>query len=98
MNGSGFMQGRVALTGSAALIALTLTAFGLMLGVVKPANALRRVAAILAGVILLIVFPAVVVGTWSAMLLWQRIGLVALAVLFALLLRLRRKNTRRKDT
>ncbi len=80
MNGSNFMQGWVALTGSVAMIALILTAFGLMLGIVKPSDALRRVAAILGVVMLLLVLPAVLVSIWSSMSLWQRLVLAAIAI------------------
>ena len=80
MHGSNFMQGWVALAGSVATIALILTAFGLMLGIVKPADALRRVAAILSIVMLLMVLPAVLVNIWSGMSLWQRLGLAAIAL------------------
>jgi hypothetical protein len=80
MNGSNFMQGWVALAGSLAMIALILTAFGLMLGIVKPADALRRVGAILGVVMLLMVLPAVLVNLWSGMSLWQRLGMAALGI------------------
>ena len=80
MNGSNFMQGWMALTGSVAMIALILTAFGLMLGIVKPADALRRVGAILGVVMLLMVLPAILVSIWSGMSLWQRLGLAAVAL------------------
>jgi hypothetical protein len=80
MNGSNFMQGWVALAGSLATIALILTALGLMLGIVKPADALMRVAAILGVVMLLMVLPAVLVNVWTAMSLWQRLGLAVLGI------------------
>lgn len=80
MNGSNFMQGWIALTGSVATIALILTAFGLMLGIVKPADALRRVGAILGIVMLLLVLPAVFVSIWLGMSLWQRLGLAAIGI------------------
>jgi Ca2+/Na+ antiporter len=80
VNGSNFMQGWVALTGSIAMIALILTALGLMLCIVKPADALRRVAAILGIVMLLMVLPAVLVNVWTAMSLWQRLTLAAIVI------------------
>jgi hypothetical protein len=95
MNGSNFMQGWVALAGSLAMIALILTAFGLMLGIVKPADALRRVAAILGIVMLLIVLPAVLVSIWSAMSVWQRLGLAAIGIGVWQWLRPRRQTRKR---
>ena len=47
MNGSSFMQIWVTLLGMPAAIAFTLTAFGLMLGIGKPADTLSRIGAIL---------------------------------------------------
>jgi hypothetical protein len=70
----------MALLGSIATIALILTAFGLMLGMVKPADALKRVGAILGVLVLLTVLPAVLVNIWSGMLLWQQLGLAALGI------------------
>jgi hypothetical protein len=80
MNGSTFMQGWVALAGSLVMIALILTAFGLMLNIVKPADALRRVAGILGVFMLLMVIPAVLVNIWSGMSLWQRLGLAVIGI------------------
>jgi hypothetical protein len=65
MSGSNFMQGWMVLAGSLVLIALILTAFGLMLGIGKPADALKRVGAILGIVIVLMPIPGVLVGAWS---------------------------------
>jgi hypothetical protein len=79
MDGSNFMQGWVVLAGSLATIAIILMAFGLMLGIVKPADALRRVAAILGIVMLLMVIPAVLVNIWSDMSLWQRLALAGIS-------------------
>jgi Zn-dependent protease with chaperone function len=95
MNGSNFMHGWVALAGSLAMIALILTAFGLMLGIVKPADALRRVAAILGVVMLLMVLPAILVSTWSGMSLWQRLALAAIVLGVCLLKRPRRESRKR---
>jgi hypothetical protein len=80
MSGSHFQHWWMNLAGSFATIALILTVFGIMLGIVKPADALRRVAAILGVVMLLLVLPAVLVSIWSGMSLWQRLGLAALGI------------------
>ena len=68
------MQWWVALAGLLAMIALILTAFGLMLGIVKPADALRRVGAILGVIMLLMVLPAVLVNLWSGPVATVRFG------------------------
>jgi len=80
MNRPNFMQEWVALAGSVAMIALILTAFGLMLGVVKPVDALRRVGGTLGVVMLLLVLLAVIENVWSSMSLWQRLGLATIAL------------------
>jgi hypothetical protein len=80
MSGSNFMQGWVALAKSFAIIALILTAFGLMLGIVKHADAVNRVAAILRIVIVLMLAPGILAGVWSAISLWQQIALMAVGI------------------
>jgi hypothetical protein len=89
------MKGWVALAGSLAMIALILTAFGFMLGIVKPADALRRVAAILGIVMLLMVLPADLVNISSSMSLWQRFALAAIGSGICLLKRPRRESRKR---
>jgi hypothetical protein len=95
MNGSNFMQGWVALAGSVATIALILTAFGLMLGIVKPANAMKSIAAILGIVVGLLVVPGILGSAWSAMSLWQQIVLAAIGIGVLLWLRPRRRTRNR---
>jgi hypothetical protein len=80
MTGSSFTQGWLTLTGSFAIIALILTAFGIMLGIVKPADALGRAGAVMGVVVALIVLPGVLVSAWLDMSLWQQIGLVAVGI------------------
>lgn len=80
MNGSNFMHGWARLVESVATIALILTALVLMLGIVKPVDALKRVGAILGIVVMLMLIPGVIVSTWSGMSLWQQLGLAAIAL------------------
>jgi hypothetical protein len=70
----------VALLGSLAMIALILTAFGLMLGIVKPANAPKHIGAILGLTITLMLLPGVFVSAWLGMSLWQQVALVAIGI------------------
>lgn len=85
------MQGWLTLVGSFAIIALVLTAFGIMLGIVKPSDAVNRVGAILGIVIVLMMAPGILAVVWSAMSLWQQIGLVAVGVIVLQLVRPRRQ-------
>jgi hypothetical protein len=78
MNGSNFMHWWMNLVGSFATIALILKALEIMLCIVKPEDALRRVGAILGIVILLVFIQGVLVSAWSCMTLWEKIGLVAI--------------------
>jgi hypothetical protein len=96
MNGPNFMHGWVAFCGSLATIALILTAFGLMLRIVKPGDALKNIGAILGIAIALMLIPCILVSDWSAMSFWQQIGLVALGITLWQWLRPRRRtrNTR----
>jgi len=63
-----------------ATIALVLAAFGLMLGIVKPADAPKHIGAIPVIVVGLMVVPGILVSAWSAMSLWQQIILIAIEI------------------
>jgi hypothetical protein len=75
-----FMQDWTQLVKSLAVIAFILTAFGFMLGFIKPADALRRVAAILGLVAMLLLIPCALAKLWSDIPLWQWIGLAAIGI------------------
>jgi ABC-type dipeptide/oligopeptide/nickel transport system permease subunit len=92
MYGSNFTQEWVLLTGSVAMIALILTAFGLMLGIVKPVNATKHLGAIIGIVIALMLIPGILASVWSSMSLWQQIGLVAVGIAVCKWLRPRRRT------
>lgn len=80
MSGSNLMHGWMVLMGSLATIALILTAFGLMLGILKPANARRCIVAIACIVILFMLIPGVLVSAWLSLSLWQRVALAAIGI------------------
>jgi Ca2+/Na+ antiporter len=98
MSESHFMHYWVNLLGSFAMIAITLTALGLMIGVVKPSNAPKHIVAILGILVALILILCALVNAWSAMSPWQRIGLAVLCVFVGILRRPRRKKPRRTET
>jgi hypothetical protein len=77
------MQGWMSIVRSLATIAFILMAFGLMLGIVKPTDALNCIGAILGAVIALIFIPGILVTAWSGMALWEKISLVAIEVSFS---------------
>jgi len=56
------------------------TAFRLLLGIGKPADALRRIGATLGIVVALVLIPGVLANAWSGLPLWQRIALAAIGI------------------
>jgi hypothetical protein len=90
------MQGWLTLVGSLAIIVLILTAFGIMLGIVKRTDAVNRVGAILGIVIVLVPAPGILAGVWSALFLWEQVSLVTIGVVVWQLRRQRRKPRKRR--
>ena len=70
----------VTLMQSLATIALILTAIGLMLGIVKPSDALKHVGAVLGMVVVLILIPRALLDLWSDISPWQWIGLATIGI------------------
>jgi hypothetical protein len=95
MNGSNFMHWWINLVGSLATIALILTAFGIMLRIVKPDDVLKRIGAILGIVIVLMLMPGILASAWSALSLWQQIVLIAIGIGVVQLLRPRQQRPKR---
>jgi len=96
MSESNFMHVWEALLGSLAMIALILTALGLMVGTVKSADAPKRVGAILGIVIVLMLAPGILANAWSGMSMWQQIALVGICAGTLMLLRPRRRTRSRE--
>ena len=69
-----------------AVIAIVVTAFGLMLRILKPADA-WRIGIIVGVVTALSILPQIVIHAWAAIPLWQQIGVLVLGALTALLFR-----------
>jgi len=89
MNESILIDGWATIIGSLATIAIIVTA----LGVLKPAEALKRIAALLGISILLMLIPGALVNLWLNMSLWQKItaAVVGLLILWG---RRRRRRTK----
>jgi asparagine N-glycosylation enzyme membrane subunit Stt3 len=81
MSEPNFMHGWVSLLELLAIVAIILTAIGLMLGIVKPANAMKQLGAIIGTVIVLMLIPGIFASAWSGFSFWQQIGLVAIGVI-----------------
>jgi len=97
MSESNFMHGWAMLIGSLATIALILMAFGLMMGIVKPADPLKHVGTVLGIVIALILLLGALMSAWSSMSLWQQMALVAIGVCVWQWWRPRRQTRKRKE-
>jgi Sec-independent protein secretion pathway component TatC len=66
------VQGCDSMVGSIAIIAIIVTAFTTMLGLVKPADTAKYCGAIVGIALVLILIVSVFVGLWSSMSLWQK--------------------------
>ena len=97
MDESAFMHAWMVMIGSLATPAIILIAFGLMLGVVKVADAVKQVGAIVGIVIVLILILCITLGAWSSMSVWQRLALVVIGIGVWLLRRPRPRKGRREN-
>jgi drug/metabolite transporter superfamily protein YnfA len=97
MYGTSVIHGWSEIVESLAVMAIIMTALGTMLGLLKPADALKYYGAIAGIAIVLVLLVSVLVGLWSSMSLWQKaiIALIGIAVLW--LRRERRQPRKRKD-
>lgn len=92
------MSGWVGIVGSLAVIAIVITVFGLMLGLMKPADASRRSGAIVGFIILLLLLPAILIHAWAALSLWQQIALAGIGLGLWLVLRPQRRPSKRRGS
>lgn len=63
---------------SLAVIAMVVIALGMMIRVIDPPSAFRRIGAALGCMIVLVMVPSIIVHLWGALSLWQQLGIVAL--------------------
>jgi hypothetical protein len=70
-----------ALLGSAAMLAVVLTALGLMIGLVKSADIQGKFGAIVGVFVVLTILPGILIGAWVRMSLGQQITLVGIGIL-----------------
>lgn len=74
-----------AITVSTALIILVGSAIGIMIGVIEPARAARRVITVLACIVLLLMLPPILVGLWRSLSFGQQLAIVMFVGLIAYL-------------
>ena len=95
MYATNVMHGWSQIVESLAIIAITMTALGTMLGLVKPADALKYCGAIAGVAIVLVLIVSVLVELWSSMSLWQK-AIVAVMGFTVWRLRKGRRQPRKK--
>lgn len=97
MDGTVVIQGWAQIVGSLAIIAIIVTALATMIGLVKPAEALRYCVVIAGIAIVLVMLVSVLVGLWSSMTLWQKAIVVVIVTTLCWLRSDRGKSRKRKD-
>jgi len=75
-----FMHCFELLLGLLGMIAMVLMAFGIMLGMVKPADSVKHGGTILGIIIVLIAAPCMLLSAWSAIPVWQQIAMLAIGL------------------
>jgi hypothetical protein len=91
-----FMRRWAGIVESAALFAMTVLSFGVMVRIVNSSDVLKYLGAILCVTILLLELPAIMASAWSSMTIWQHLGIVILGIAVGLSLRaLRQVRSRR---
>jgi hypothetical protein len=95
MDATSVMQGWTEIVGLLATMAIIITALGTMIGLVKPADALKYCAVIGCIVIVLILLVSVLVGLWANLSWWQK-AIVVVIVFTVLWLRIERRQQRNR--
>ena len=92
-----FVHECMSILGLLATIAIIMTALGTILGLVKPANALKYCGVFVGLTIVTVLFVSVLVGLWSSMSLWRRIILTAIGFSVWRLRKERRQPRRKRE-
>jgi hypothetical protein len=92
-----FIHGCMSILGSLALIAIIMTALGTIVGLVKPADAMKYCGVVAGIVIITVLIVSVLVGLWSSMSLWQRLMLAVILFSVWRLRQLRRQPRKKKE-
>jgi hypothetical protein len=85
------------IVGVVAMMVVVLAALALMLRILKPADALKGIVAILGIAVTLSLLPVVLIAAWSRLSVWQQLGLSACGLGALLLLRPRRRRAHKKQ-
>ena len=80
---STLMHSWIVLVGNAAVLAIIVIAFCLIVGAIKPGEVLKHVGTLVCVLILLIILPAIIVNSWAAMSILRRLCLIAVLIIIA---------------
>lgn len=89
------MESWISIVGSGAALALILVSLALMLQAIVPSQAMKLVGGIIVATLLLVLVPAMIVSSWGALSIWQRVAVSCLG-LAALLTRGRLRPSRKR--
>lgn len=92
-----FIHGCMSIMGLLATIAIIMIALGTIIGLVKPADALKYCGVIVGITIITVLFVSVLVGLWGSMSLWQRVVLAVIGFSVWRLHRSRRQPLKKKE-
>jgi Ca2+/Na+ antiporter len=98
MDGTVVVHAWAQIVGSLSTIAIIVTALATIIGLVKPADALKYCGAIAGIAIVLVMLVSVLVSLWSSMSLWQKvIAVVAVFTIWWLRKEKRRPRKRKEE-
>jgi glycerol-3-phosphate acyltransferase PlsY len=98
MDGTAVMHGWAQIVGSLATIAIIVTALGTIIGLVKPADALKYCSAIAGIAMVLVMLVSVLVSLWLSLSMWQKaIAGVAVFIVWWLRKEGRRPRKRKEE-
>lgn len=80
------MRGWAEIVESAALLAIVVLAFGVMVRVVKLGHAMKYLGAIVGVVILLVMLPEIIIVLWQSMTAWQQLGIAFMGIAACIIL------------
>ena len=83
---------------SAAVTSIIVIALGLLIRVIEPLKALRRIGATIGCMVILVMLPPIIVHLWHSLSLWQQIGVAFLIFMAAFVWNRRTKATRTRNT
>lgn len=85
-----------AVIASAAVIIIVLITLGLMIPVIQPAKAFRRIGATLGCMVVLVMLPPIILHSWFSLSMWQQLGIVVVLGFVVLVMLSRRHVPSRK--